>query len=157
MGAPDKWNGVGIFVDAFDDDHRGNNPAIYGILNHGEMEYRAHQDGEGQYFAGCLRNIRNLEHPFGIRATFMRQSLKLEVSDNMDSEQWVTCFEKQGVALPAGYYFGISASTNDHPDGMELLDWMVQGAEPVDRARIEREMAAKNQPAASGNKVNDHY
>lgn len=133
FGAPDRWTGVGVLLDTFDDDARGNNPAIMGILNDGTIAYDARQDGEGQYFGGCLRNIRNLPDniPLHLRLTYMQGTFKVELDDAQQGKRYVNCFEKSGIKLPAGYYFGVSGATNQHPDTIELLEMTVHGAEPI--------------------------
>ena len=35
----DKWKGLGIVFDSFDNDGKRNNPYISIVLNDGEMEY----------------------------------------------------------------------------------------------------------------------
>lgn len=150
LGAPDRWTGLGIFVDTYDDDHQGNNPAIYAILNDGNMEYRWQHDGEGQYIGGCLRALRNTDLPFGIRVTHMGGTLKVELTENAEAVTeggWVLCFEKSGIKLPPGYYFGISASTNDHPDEMELKEWTVHLAEPLNQEELARRQKQDSQSA----------
>jgi hypothetical protein len=57
--------------------------------------------------------------------------LKVEVNDGDQADKWVVCFEKQGIDMPKGSYFGISAATNEHPDTMELLEMIVQMAQPT--------------------------
>lgn len=128
LGGPDRWRGLGLLLDTYDDDHRGNNPAILAIMNDGSFEYKPHSDGEGQYFAGCLRNLRNRPHPFGLRVSHIRQLLKVEVDDEGEGRNWAVCFEKHGISLPVGSYFGITASTNEHPDEMDLLDFSMSSA-----------------------------
>jgi hypothetical protein len=134
MGAPDRWTGLGVLIDTYDDDHDGSNPAIMGIMNDGRESYNAARDGEGQYFAGCLRPLRNQEHPVAARLSYRRGDgghgvLKMELGDapvGGGEPQWATCFEHEGVHLPPGYYFGVSGSTNDHPDAIAVYDVAVE-------------------------------
>ncbi|PJF17311.1 hypothetical protein PSACC_02867 [Paramicrosporidium saccamoebae] len=131
MGGADLWTGLGILIDTYDDDGRGNNPAIMGILNNGTTTYNHAQDGEGQYFAGCLRNVRNLASPLTLRVTYVREMLRVELDDSTDGREFVNCFERVGIKLPAGYFFGVSGMTNSYPDGLELLDLKVYGGRPL--------------------------
>lgn len=147
LGGPDKWRGLGLLLDTYDDDHRGNNPAILAIMNDGSFEYKPHSDGEGQYFAGCLRNLRNRAHPISLRVSHIRQLLKVEVDDEGEGRNWVVCFEKHGISLPAGSYFGITASTNDHPDEMELLDFSLSSVKvESEKPIVTGETRSRDQP-----------
>lgn len=133
FGAPDRWTGLGIILDTFDDDGHGNNPAIMGILNDGSMQYSAKADGEGQYFGGCLRNVKNINQPLFLRVTYMQGNIKVELDDSKDGKEFVNCFEKNlGSKLPPGYHFGISGATNALPDSLEILDMRVWAAVPAD-------------------------
>lgn len=125
FGAPDKWVGLAILLDTYDDDNRGNNPAIMGLLNDGTMSYLPYKDGEGQYFSGCLWGIRNLPQPLQLRITYMSKKLKVELDESSTGQNYVNCFEKHAIDLPEGYYFGISGSTNDYPDSINLQDFQV--------------------------------
>lgn len=147
MGGADHWTGLAIIIDTFDDDNRGNNPAIMGIMNQGSTSYNTKMDGEGQYFGGCLRSVKNLSQPFYLRITYMRGSLKVELDDSKQGKEYVNCFEKAGIELPPGYFFGISAATGDIPDGFELLDLQIYGAEPMDKP------FASSAPAPANNHI----
>lgn len=131
MGASELWNGLGVVLDTYDDDNRGNNPAIMGIMNDGTQQYQAHKDGEGQYFAGCLRELRNQEHPVALRVTYQTKGgkLKVELADMPPQQShdphWATCFDHTGIKLPTNYYFGVSASTNDIPDTFQIHDMKI--------------------------------
>lgn len=39
FGSSDKWNGLGIFFDSFDNDNKHNNPYIMAVLNDGSREF----------------------------------------------------------------------------------------------------------------------
>ncbi|KAJ7423124.1 Protein ERGIC-53 [Willisornis vidua] len=39
FGAADKWNGVGIFFDSFDNDGKKNNPGVIVVGNNGKLQY----------------------------------------------------------------------------------------------------------------------
>lgn len=133
FGAPDRWTGLGVILDTFDDDGHGNNPAIMGVLNDGSMSYSAKTDGEGQYFGGCLRNVKNLNQPLYLRVTYMHGNLKVELDDSKDGQEFVNCFEKNlGSKLPPGYHFGISGATNALPDSLEVLDMRIWAAIATD-------------------------
>lgn len=39
FGSSDKWNGLAIFFDSFDNDNKHNNPYIMAVLNDGTKEF----------------------------------------------------------------------------------------------------------------------
>lgn len=39
FGASDKWNGMGVFFDSFDNDNKHNNPYIMAVLNDGTNQF----------------------------------------------------------------------------------------------------------------------
>ena len=140
MGAPDKWHGLGLFLDTFKSDGHGHNPTIYGIMNDGHQEYHGHQTGAGHFFASCLKSLRNTAHPIGIRVTHSKGKVTVETDDRGDGHHWSVCFEQDGLHLPVGYYFGISASTNERPSVMEITSMTVYGMEVATTQKVEQEI-----------------
>lgn len=39
FGSSDKWNGLGVIFDSFDNDNKHNNPYIMAVLNDGTREF----------------------------------------------------------------------------------------------------------------------
>jgi hypothetical protein len=39
FGSADKWNGLGLFFDSYDNDNKHNNPYIMGMVNDGTKAY----------------------------------------------------------------------------------------------------------------------
>lgn len=39
FGSSDKWNGLGLLFDSFDNDNKHNNPYIMAVLNDGTMAF----------------------------------------------------------------------------------------------------------------------
>jgi mannose-binding lectin 1 len=58
FGSSDRWNGLGIFFDSFDNDNKHNNPYIMAMVNDGVTPYDHQNDGSTQQLAGCLRKER---------------------------------------------------------------------------------------------------
>jgi hypothetical protein len=118
FGGPEKWSGLGVFIDGFDNDGKGNNPAIMGVLNQGDVNFRMDMDGEGQYFGGCVRNIRNTKQPVVVRVTYINKTIKVEIDDNgkPEKEEFMSCMERPNTDLPQGYFFGVSAGSGVVPD-----------------------------------------
>lgn len=139
-GGPNRWTGLGVFVDGWDNDGKGNNPAIMGSLSNGDVDWNMERDGEGQYFGGCIRNIRNTESPVFMRITYINKVLKVEIDDSGNAgvkEQYASCIERANVDLQPGYYFGFSAGTGEvSPDLFELHSfeiYQIQRETPKDK------------------------
>ncbi|XP_076049158.1 lectin, mannose binding protein ergic53 isoform X2 [Oratosquilla oratoria] len=66
FGSSDKWSGLGVFFDSFDNDNKRNNPYIMAMVNDGTLIYDHEHDGVSQQLGGCLRDFRN--KPFPVRA-----------------------------------------------------------------------------------------
>ena len=75
FGSSDKWNGLGIFFDSFDNDNKHNNPYIMSMLNDGNKVYDHQHDGSTQQLAGCLRDFRNKPFPVKARIEYFRNVL----------------------------------------------------------------------------------
>lgn len=39
FGSTDKWNGLGVFFDSFDNDNKRNNPYVMAMVNDGTKVY----------------------------------------------------------------------------------------------------------------------
>ena len=66
FGSSDRWNGLGLFFDSFDNDNKHNNPYVMAMVNDGMQAYDHQADGSTQQLAGCLRDFRN--KPFPVKA-----------------------------------------------------------------------------------------
>ena len=79
FGSSDKWNGLGIFFDSFDNDNKHNNPYIIGMTNDGTLAYDHQKDGSTQQLAGCLRDFRNKPFPVKARITYYQNTLTVNI------------------------------------------------------------------------------
>ncbi|GCC19928.1 hypothetical protein chiPu_0018627 [Chiloscyllium punctatum] len=68
-GAVDHWDGVGIFLDTYDNDGKMNNPAILVVGNDGRLTYDHLNDGGSQTLGSCFRDYRNIYHAVRIRVS----------------------------------------------------------------------------------------
>ncbi|XP_011503810.1 PREDICTED: protein ERGIC-53 [Ceratosolen solmsi marchali] len=123
FGSSDKWIGLGIFFDSFDNDNKRNNPFIMTILNDGSKIFDHANDGGTQVSAGCLRDFRN--KPFATRAKieYYQNSLTLLFHGGMTNNEldYEVCFRLENVFLPKYGYFGISAATGGLADDHDVL------------------------------------
>ncbi|GFN88970.1 ergic-53 like protein [Plakobranchus ocellatus] len=151
FGAADKWNGLGVFLDSFDNDGQHNNPYIMGVVNNGQVSYDHQSDGSNQHIGGCLRDFRNKPFPVRIKIEYYNNMLTVRVNNGLtnNANDFEICFTAMNVVLPASGYVGISAATGglaDDHDALYLLthtlhDPTAQTAQISDaeREKFERE------------------
>ena len=77
FGSQDRWNGLAVMFDSFDNDQKSNNPYIMSMVNDGTKDYHHDIDGTDQQLAGCLRDFRN--KPFPVRAKIEYYNHKLSL------------------------------------------------------------------------------
>lgn len=131
FGAANRWRGLLVAIDTFDNDRKHDNPKIGVILNDGTKEYRADNDGSDLMVGGCVRNVRNVKHPAKIRVTYLgsRRTLAVEVDQNNNGD-WEACWSGDDIDLPTGYFFGISAATGGLSDNHDVRSFTVSAVDP---------------------------
>ncbi|VVC36955.1 Concanavalin A-like lectin/glucanase domain,Legume-like lectin [Cinara cedri] len=132
FGSSDKWVGLGIFFDSFDNDAKHNNPYIFGIVNDGSKIFDHANDGSTQQLSGCLRDFRN--KPFATRAKIEYYMNTLTVyfhSGNTNNEKdFEICFRSENVFLPKSGYFGVSAATGGLADDHDIHHFLTHSLFP---------------------------
>ncbi|XP_037228291.1 protein ERGIC-53-like isoform X2 [Falco rusticolus] len=126
FGAADKWNGVGIFFDSFDNDGKKNNPAVIVVGNNGKLLYDHQNDGSTQALASCQRDFRNKPYPVRVKITYYQKTLTVLINNGFtpDKEDYEFCAEVQDIVLPSQGYFGISAATGGLADDHDVLSFL---------------------------------
>lgn len=123
-GAPDKFEGLGIAFDTFDEETKAESvPMVYGMYGNGNTTFRQGSvpNAPNSFVIGsCFKTVRNTEVPVFVKITYFRGHLRVEIDHNKEGSRYMTCFEKRGINLPIGYYIGLSASTNNYPDSYEI-------------------------------------
>ncbi|EPZ34536.1 Concanavalin A-like lectin/glucanase, subgroup domain-containing protein [Rozella allomycis CSF55] len=143
FGTADEWNGLGIFLDSFDDDHKKNNPLIYGILNDGTKKYQKELDGGSQIMGSCFKDFRNSPLPYWLKITYASRTLTVESAKHGDFYE--VCFEAE-IDLPEGYFFGVSASTGpEFADQHEVLMFEIYELNSLEKADVSPEVNEKEE------------
>ncbi|CAL8317709.1 unnamed protein product [Lota lota] len=126
-GAADKWNGVGIFFDSFDNDGKKNNPAIVVVGNNGKLVYDHPNDGTTQALGTCLRDFRNKPYPIRAKITYYRKSLTVMINNGFtpDKEDYEFCTKMDNMIIPKEGFFGISAATGGLADDHDVLSFLL--------------------------------
>ncbi|XP_051630587.1 protein ERGIC-53 [Manacus candei] len=126
FGAADKWNGVGIFFDSFDNDGKKNNPGVIVVGNNGKLLYDHQNDGATQALASCLRDFRNKPYPVRVKITYYKKTLTVSVNNGFtpDKDDYELCAKVENMELPSQGYFGISAATGGLADDHDVLSFL---------------------------------
>lgn len=126
-GAADKWNGVGIFFDSFDNDGKKNNPAIIIVGNNGNLVYDHQNDGTTQALGTCLRDFRNKPYPVRAKISYYKKTLTVMINNGFtpDKEDYEFCAKVDNMEIPSEGFFGISAATGGLADDHDVLSFLL--------------------------------
>ncbi|ALC43458.1 ergic53 [Drosophila busckii] len=126
FGSSDRWNGLGIMFDSFDNDNKHNNPYISAVLNDGTKQYDHANDGTTQLLSGCLRDFRNKPFPTRARIEYYNNVLTVLIHNGMsnNNDDYEMCLRADGVHLPKNGYFGISAATGGLADDHDVFHFL---------------------------------
>lgn len=132
FGASDKWNGLGVFFDSFDNDNKHNNPYISAIVNDGTKKFDHQNDAINQALAGCLRDFRNKPFPTRARIEFYNNVLTILFHSGMtnNEQEYEMCMRAENVFLPKNGYFGISAATGGLADDHDVFHFLTSSLYP---------------------------
>lgn len=126
FGSSDKWQGLGIFLDSFDNDFKQNNPYILAMTNDGTKTFEHNRDGITQQLGGCLRDFRNKPFPVRMKIEYYKRTLTISYHNGMsnDANAYEICTMIENVILPANGYFGVSAATGGLADDHDVLSFV---------------------------------
>ncbi|EFX84199.1 hypothetical protein DAPPUDRAFT_209797 [Daphnia pulex] len=123
FGSKDYFYGLAIILDTYSNHngpHNHAHPYISAMVNNGTLYYDHDRDGTHTQLAGCEARFRNVEHETYLAVRY--ENDKLSVSTDIDNKAgWKPCFTVEGVRLPTGYYFGMSATTGDLSDNHDII------------------------------------
>ncbi|VDK53838.1 unnamed protein product [Anisakis simplex] len=118
FGFPDLFRGLGLFIDTKKHDFTDANhkhPFISATVNNGSMQYV--HDALGTHLqlggenGGCYASLYGDQYdPSKILIRYAERTLSVFVAEPGESN-WKLCMESEGVILPRGYHFAVSAST----------------------------------------------
>ena len=90
------------------------------MVSNGTLRYDHDADGTHTELAGCEAQLRNKDYETFLLLRYEDRKLTVKV-DVDDQRGWRNCFEVDGVHLPTGYYFGLSAATGDLVDHHDIV------------------------------------
>ncbi len=132
FGSQDKWNGLGVFFDSFDNDNLRNNPYIMAMVNDGTLPYQHSTDGMNQQLGGCLRDFRNKPYPVRAKIEYYKKTLTIYIHNgwtNIDSN-YELCVRREDVTLPKRGLFGLTAATGGLADDHDVIKFLVHSLTP---------------------------
>nr|XP_026483712.1 protein ERGIC-53 [Vanessa tameamea] len=123
FGSSDRWNGLAVIFDSFDNDNKHNNPYIMAMLNDGTKNFDHKSDGTTQLLSGCLRDFRNKPFPTRARVEYYLNTLTVYFHNGLTNNEadYELCFRAENVVLPRGGYFGLSAATGGLADDHDVI------------------------------------
>ncbi|XP_063301959.1 protein ERGIC-53-like [Pelobates fuscus] len=126
-GSADQWDGVGVIFDTFDNDFKGNNPAILIIGNNGKLNYDYSHDGVSQALGSCVLNFRNTIRPFRAKISYFKRTLRVAVHTGLTpgDDTYELCAQVSNMVIPSTGYFGLSASTGFLADDHDVFSFMI--------------------------------
>eukprot|EP00698_Gefionella_okellyi_P012306 TRINITY_DN3309_c0_g1_i1.p1 TRINITY_DN3309_c0_g1~~TRINITY_DN3309_c0_g1_i1.p1 ORF type:complete len:656 (-),score=191.38 TRINITY_DN3309_c0_g1_i1:101-2020(-) len=137
FGHSESWNGLGVFIDTFDNDGRRNNPYVSVIISDGSARFDHGSDNQGKSaVAGCV--VKDLRNPRGnskMKIVYDHNVLQVLV-DSQNEGQWTTCVTVDSADLPRGYHFGLSAATGSVADNHDVMNFV---AEQLEKSEDEQE------------------
>ena len=111
---------------------------VRGFLNDGTQNYKGHSSIESLAFGHCDYSYRNLGRPSVVRIE-NKDGLKVSVDGR-------ECFRTSKVALPEGYYFGITGATGENPDSFEVNKFVVSTSSPSEPGHLNHPAAKQGAP-----------
>jgi mannose-binding lectin 1 len=149
FGNRDRWNGLAITFDTFDNDGKRDNPFVAALVNDGTHSYDKGQDGKNLIISGCQINYRGVM--LKVKIIYFHKTLELWYDTSSqpieETTSWTKCFSIPNLQLPPTGYFGLSAETGDLFDNHDvyslstyrLLDTKAQEKEAEESRKWEQQ------------------
>ncbi|XP_034948654.1 vesicular integral-membrane protein VIP36 [Chelonus insularis] len=123
FGNKDYFHGLAVILDTYSNHngpHNHQHPYISAMINNGSLHYDHDRDGTHTQLAGCEAKFRNLNYDTHIAIRYEGDTLTVS-TDLANKAAWQPCFTVNGIKLPTGYHFGISATTGDLSDNHDIF------------------------------------
>uniref|UniRef100_A0A146M0Q9 Protein ERGIC-53 n=1 Tax=Lygus hesperus TaxID=30085 RepID=A0A146M0Q9_LYGHE len=135
FGSSDKWVGLGVFFDSFDNDNKHNNPYIMAMVNDGTKEFDHTNDGSSQMLSGCVKDFRNKPFPTRAKIEYYMNTLTVLFHNGMtNNNDYEICLRVENLHLPRYGYFGVSAATGGLADDHDVLQFLTTSLYPPGQA-----------------------
>eukprot|EP00741_Cyanophora_paradoxa_P024043 tig00021721_g23218.t1 len=155
FGGAEKFRGLAVIFDTFDNDGRHNNPAVYAMVNDGTKSFDHQHDGAAHTIGMCVSEYRNQPHYVKVRVSYVKRGLAVAI-DARNTGTFEECFRAADVVVPTGYYLGFTAATGYYFDNHDVMSFQfrpIDGDElnslPSGGAQAARQEQAAAQPVAA--------
>jgi len=141
FGYKEKFLGLGVIIDTYDNDKSGKHPKMIGVLNDGSKSFtHSHNDKDhhdnNMELGNCYFGLRN-QKPVTLKVTYLNKHLTVAYEN---SGTLTTCFTYDNIFLPPGYFFGITAATgqlaDDHDVYAVALRNLDENAQQIDSVEM---------------------
>lgn len=126
FGAPNYFNGLGIFIDTYKNGKGGTFPQIAAVQGDGKTRYNKDEDGVLERLAGCkaTKAVNNPAGPVRMRIVHLKNGyLSVDINYNPHrDDRWKNCFTVENVVLPTVKYLGFSAETGELSHAVDILE-----------------------------------
>lgn len=132
FGSSDKWVGLGVFFDSFDNDNKHNNPYVMAVVNDGTKEFDHSNDGASQMLAGCVKDFRNKPFPTRAKIEYYMNTLTVMFHNGMSNNpnDYEICLRVENIFLPQFGFFGVSAATGGLADDHDVYQFLTTSLYP---------------------------
>ncbi|PNF16039.1 Vesicular integral-membrane protein VIP36 [Cryptotermes secundus] len=158
FGNMDYFQGLAVILDTYSNHngpHNHQHPYISAMINNGSLHYDHDRDGTHTQLAGCEAKFRNLDHDTHIAIRYERDTLTVS-TDIENKAAWKECLSVQGVRLPTGYYFGMTAATGDLSDIHDIMSVRLYELDLPDDPKEEEDRSQISPSAAFFESPRDH-
>ncbi|KAG5461982.1 MAG: legume-like lectin family-domain-containing protein, partial [Olpidium bornovanus] len=93
FGSKDKWDGVGIFFDTYDEKAKRNSPLVYSVINDGNKELAKSSNADQLKLGSCWRDYRNPVGPVWVRVSYYGKRLAVDIDTVKKGKAYIPCFE----------------------------------------------------------------
>ncbi|KAI8580692.1 hypothetical protein K450DRAFT_235529 [Umbelopsis ramanniana AG] len=119
FGSKDKWNGLGIWFDSYNP--KTKSPMTMALVNDGTKQFASRVDPTQHMLGSCFQNYRNTYEPLYVKVTYRNKTLSVMMDRENRGSSYRHCFKKQDVELPTGYFFGLSAASQNPADDHDVI------------------------------------
>jgi len=134
FGNRDFFSGLAVMADTYSNHngaHKHGHPYVSAVVNNGSVHYDHDSDGTHTQLGGCQCKFRNLKHDTALSIMYLHDTVTVRMRID-GSQTWQPCFEVEGVILPTGYFFGLSAATGDLSDNHDIVSFKAYDLLPLD-------------------------
>ncbi|KAJ2956157.1 hypothetical protein NQZ79_g7940 [Umbelopsis isabellina] len=118
-GSKDNWRGLGVWLDSATP--QTHSPMTIALMNDGTKNFAEKNDPRKHMLGSCNINYRNTQEPVFVKITYKENTLSVMMDPKNRGASYQSCLREQNVQLPTGYYFGLSAASQNPADDHDVI------------------------------------